>query len=479
METRPTAYLGGSGFDSSLDLDSDESGAVWVVGSTTSTEWPSAGPTSDAFVLRFDAVSRLVNYAVRFGGSGGDSAVAVLANSQGAFVAGQTTSPSLPAESNPPIGGEDGFVAHFAALARAVFIDRPVNEARVSSDILIEGWALDDRSVSGSGIDTIHMWAFSLDGPTTSPHFLGAAEYGLARPDVGAAFGARYTASGYRLRGVLPRFGRYLIGVYGRVTTTMQFEAVRTVVVNAADTARITIDMPAQGAQVTSSLLVSGLALNPETSAISGTGIAGVDVWAFPSAGGPPVFVGAALYGIERPDAVMQFGEGFRYSGYQVTTSHLWPGSYTLAAYPQYAVSGQYGAPAVSTAQVAPGPLVWIDQPVGSTTIGQSITVSGWALDRRAATGTGIDHVLVYANRLPDTPGGVGTMTFLGSADWGLPRPDVANAFGAQFVNCGFRLNISGLTPGFYRIAVYAHNVNAPPGSFPYFETWTGIIKVE
>jgi hypothetical protein len=133
----------------------------------------------------------------------------------------------------------------------------------------------------------------------------------------------------------------------------------------------------------------------------------------------------------------------------------------------------------VTTVELAAGPNVWIDQPVGSSVVDQLLTIAGWALDRSATSGTGIDHVLVYANRLPDAESAVGTMTFVGVAEYGLPRPDIANAFGPQFVNSGFRLTVSGLAPGFYRFAVYAHNVNAPSGAFPYFETWTGILTVE
>jgi hypothetical protein len=114
-----------------------------------------------------------------------------------------------------------------------------------------------------------------------------------------------------------------------------------------------------------------------------------------------------------------------------------------------------------------------------SSVVDQPLTIAGWALDRSATSGTGIDHVLVYANRLPDAESAVGTMTFVGAAEYGLPRPAIANAFGPQFVNSGFRLTVSGLAPGFYRFAVYAHNVNAPSGVFPYFETWTGILTVE
>ncbi len=99
--------------------------------------------------------------------------------------------------------------------------------------------------------------------------------------------------------------------------------------VNAVDLARVTIDAPASGARVTSPLTVAGWALNPETPPSGGTGIDGIDVWAFPQAGGSAVFVGAAPYGVDRQDVATQYGPQFRYSGYRLTTSHLWAGEYS------------------------------------------------------------------------------------------------------------------------------------------------------
>jgi hypothetical protein len=468
-------YLGGSGADGAGAIAIDSADEVWVAGVTASSDWPTARTSDlDAFVVRLSATSHAVDYTALIGGEADDTAAAVAVGPQGAYVAGSTRSGTLPGQLGSRRGFSDAFVTHIASLARTVFIDHPAAGSSVLPDVAIDGWALDDRSLTGTGIDTIHMWAFPMDQPTT-PVFLGVAQYGLARPDVGAAFGSRFSPSGYRLTASLPRFGRYLIGVYGRSTTTGTFEAVRTVTVDVADTARTTIDMPAPGATASSPLVISGWALN--TASTANTGIDGVDVWAFPAGGGPGVFVGAAFYGEDRGDVAAAFGPQFRFSGFHVTTSHLWAGSYTLAAYPHFVGTARYGAPAVRGIQLDAGPMVLVDQPVGSTTIDRPFTISGWALDRRASAGTGIDQVLVYANRL-DSSGGTGTVAFLGVAEYARPRPDVSNALGGHFVNCGYRLPVSGLSPGFYRFGVYAHSPQAGPGTFPYFETWTGIIEV-
>lgn len=421
-----STYLGGAGYDSASALTVDLRGQVWAVGTTNSTDWPGPGNgAADVFIVRFDGASHVVNYQTRFGLADNETPYGVVTNAAGAYIAGATNSPMLPAQRGGRPPSAAGFVAHFASLAEAVFIDHPADNGRVLPEFVIDGWAIDDLSATGTGIDAVHVWAFSLDDPATAPWFLGVAEYGRPRADVGNAFGDRYTASGYRLAASLPGFGRHLIGVYGRSTTSGQFRAVRTVTVNAVDFARVTIDAPASGAQVTSPLTVAGWALNPETPPSGGTGIDGIDVWAFPQAGGSAVFVGAAQYGVDRQDVATQYGPQFRYSGYRLTTSHLWAGDYTLAAYPHYAGTARYGAPAVSLIHLAAGPMVWVDQPAGSTTIGQPFTVSGWALDRRVSGGTGIDQVLVYARRLRD-----GTYVYLGAAQSGQPRPDVGSALG-------------------------------------------------
>jgi hypothetical protein len=93
------------------------------------------------------------------------------------------------------------------------------------------------------------------------------------------------------------------------------------------------------------------------------------------------------------------------------------------------------------------------DLPVDGATIHGPVTIAGWALDPQAWTGAGIGAVHVWAFRV-DAPS-TGPQ-FLGTATVGLPRPDVANAFGAQFGNAGFSLTTTALAPGEYDIVAYA-----------------------
>ena len=51
----------------------------------------------------------------------------------------------------------------------------------------------------GTGVDSLHVYAYPNPGSGQAPIFLGVATVGFARSDVAALYGARYTNSGYNL----------------------------------------------------------------------------------------------------------------------------------------------------------------------------------------------------------------------------------------------------------------------------------------
>ena len=108
-----------------------------------------------------------------------------------------------------------------------VVIDTPV-PGKLNVPAAIAGWALDLAADEGTGMDAIHVWAVPFSGgPAT---FMGVAAYGIARPDVAAAFGkGGFSASGYSL--VLPRLapGRYRLAVCARLTGRSEFDVVSAV----------------------------------------------------------------------------------------------------------------------------------------------------------------------------------------------------------------------------------------------------------
>ena len=77
---------------------------------------------------------------------------------------------------------------------------------------VVAGWAADLDAPSGTGIDTLHVWAYPRGGG--DPIFLGATAYGGVRPDVAAVYGEQFRKSGYGLavRGLDP--GSYDLAVF-------------------------------------------------------------------------------------------------------------------------------------------------------------------------------------------------------------------------------------------------------------------------
>jgi hypothetical protein len=100
-------------------------------------------------------------------------------------------------------------------------------------------------------------------------------------------------------------------------------------------------------------------------------------------------------------------------------------------------------------------PVMWIDVPGANATLAQPFTLAGWAIDAGATTDAGVDIIDVWAY---PNPGSNTAPRFVGSARYGGARPDLAGAFGSQFLNSGYSLSVSGLPSGVYQLAVFAHS---------------------
>jgi hypothetical protein len=208
-------------------------------------------------------------------------------------------------------------------------IDAPVAGASVPSSFVVAGWALDGSAATGSGIDAVHVWAYPTSG--AAPVFAGAATLGHARPDVAAAFGAQFDASGYALDVQNLPAGSYTLIVYAHQASSGTFATERAVSVTVtAPRPFIFIDVPAAGATVGTSVRIAGWAI--EAGAATGTGVDAVHVWAYPLSGGAPLLVGVAPYGAARPDVGAIFGSRYTSSGFDVTGS-LPAGAYDIVAF--------------------------------------------------------------------------------------------------------------------------------------------------
>ena len=108
-----------------------------------------------------------------------------------------------------------------------VVIDAPRWQQDVGQPFHLGGWAADLSAPIGTGIATLHVWAYPLTGGP--PVFLGATGYGGTRSDVAAVHGDQFAESGYGLtvQGLTP--GHYDLAVFAWSTERANFVPARTV----------------------------------------------------------------------------------------------------------------------------------------------------------------------------------------------------------------------------------------------------------
>jgi hypothetical protein len=335
-------------------------------------------------------------------------------------------------------------------------LDTPGNGASLTQPFLAGGWAIDGAGPSGSGVDTVHLYAVPAGGGAST--FVGETVYGGARPDIAGIFGARFLNSGFGMtvNGLSP--GAYQLLAFARSTATGTFNNVAAANIVILSGARMAIDVPAPGA-IKQPFLFAGWAI--DLSGPTGTGVNTVHVYAVPTAGGPAVFVGEATYGGARPDIGALFGARFTNSGFGRIVGGLAPGAYQLQAFARSTATGTFNNVASVPITVFTDPRLAIDAPgAGATVSSSTLLVSGWALDLGVSSGTGVDAVHVYA-----FPAGGGAPTFVGEATYGTSRPDLGPIFGAQYVSAGYVLSAPGVvSPGSYQLQVFARS--AVTGAF-------------
>ena len=121
------SYLGGSGTESGPAMVVDSSQNIYIVGSTSSSNFPTSnafqaatGGGNDAFITKLDINGKGL-YSSYLGGSGDDAANAVTVDALGnAYLAGRTTSANFPlvsALSSSRSGPSDAFVTKIGGIA--------------------------------------------------------------------------------------------------------------------------------------------------------------------------------------------------------------------------------------------------------------------------------------------------------------------------------------------------------------------------
>jgi hypothetical protein len=334
-------------------------------------------------------------------------------------------------------------------------IDSPANWASVRGPFTLAGWAIDRGAATGTGVDAIHVYAYPNPGSGQAPVFLGAASYGGARGDVGAAYGARFSNSGYGLSASLGA-GNYQIVVFAHSTVTGTFARSASVMLSvqaSTPAPRMSLDSPTHNTAVTQPFAVAGWAIDAGTG--SGTGVDAIHVYAYPNpgSGAAPIFVGVAPYGAPRADIASTFGPGFRNSGFNLLVNNLAPGTYQMVAFAHSTVTGTFNNSASAVVRITK-PIMSLDSPLANTVVRRGFAISGWALDLGAPSGTGVDAIHVWAYPTNGAPA-----IFVGVAGYGAPRADVGRIYGTRFSNSGFNLAAANLASGgVYDIVVYAHS---------------------
>ncbi|MBC7334136.1 MAG: PD40 domain-containing protein [Actinobacteria bacterium] len=177
------------------------------------------------------------------------------------------------------------------------------------------------------------------------------------------------------------------------------------------------------------------------------------------------IFLGEAEYGLYSEKAKSIYGESFAQSGYRL----LWennqyifePGSIHYLYI--YTFIPEHGWDYIREEIKIPGELntqenikLYVDGPKPDATVSGDIRISGWAGNISTPENPGINKVEIYL----DGPKNFGK--FLGEAEYGLERPDVAKVLNNEnFTNTGYSFvyNVSGLEPGTtHSFYVYAYS---------------------
>jgi hypothetical protein len=183
-----SSYLGGSGGDGGSDVRIDGSGNVYVVGTTASTNFPTADPLqlhqggNDAFVTKLNhtaAGSAQLLYSTYLGGCNNDSARRVAVDfSDNAYVIGSTNSPSFPtttvAYQNIYGGSGDGFVAKISGSGQTIPVigcasaDSDGDGVANSADNCPNTWNPDQADTDSDGIGNVCDTSSQTPPPTLS-----------------------------------------------------------------------------------------------------------------------------------------------------------------------------------------------------------------------------------------------------------------------------------------------------------------------
>ncbi len=216
----------------------------------------------------------------------------------------------------------------------------------------------------------------------------------------------------------------------------------------------VQVENPPNGGHVRQPFTISGYALDPSA---QDAGISTIHVWAFSSTG-QARFVGVATYGGSRPDVAAIYGPQFAQTGYSIPVRGLVPGDYLIGLYAWVNATQNFTAMGSLAITIEPAGILTVDVPASGNDVERNFIVAGWAIDPAAISGSGVSTIHMWGFRADG-----GATVFLGVPDI-VDRPDVAAAFGQQFLHSGYGKIVNTLTPGVWWIGVYA--LSAVSGQF-------------
>jgi hypothetical protein len=227
-------------------------------------------------------------------------------------------------------------------------IEAPANGSSTAGTFTVRGWAVDIGSPTGTGVDMVNVYYMPATGGTATN--LGLATYGIAKSNVGAQYGSRFTNSGFQKSITVPS-GRWTIVVYARSTVNGKWKVkTSTVTVGSGMTVaqsdvRVSISSPAPNAHLGRTFTISGSAF--DLGAPNGTGVDAVAIYRMPASGGSATLIGLATYGSAQSSVGSQYGNQFRNSGYSRSVT-LSPGQYKMVAFAHSTVTNLWTSKTVT-----------------------------------------------------------------------------------------------------------------------------------
>jgi hypothetical protein len=171
-------YLGGSGDDRAYGLVVDAGGSVSVTGSTTSRNFPVANAlqtkllgSKNAFIAKLSAAGNSLTFSTYLGGNGSDIGNGIAVDSSGnLYVVGDTTSTNFPATGvqKAKRGGQDAFVSKVSAdgsrMLYSTYLGGTYDEHGAGIAVDSAGTAYVTGSTLSSDFPVVSAWQPQLGG---------------------------------------------------------------------------------------------------------------------------------------------------------------------------------------------------------------------------------------------------------------------------------------------------------------------------